>query len=329
VHGLALAPKPLEKSGVNHSTARQQVVEGSVAHRSQQNDSARSDVVRRRWVTRAVDLREPGRPDYVLGASTVERQRLLTQCDFFRPAARRMLDEIGVGRDWWTIDVGCGPLGILDLLAERTGPGAEVIGLERDPDMLEFGRELMAERQLDSVTMIQGDARHTGLPPSSFELVHARLLLVNMPEPDGVVAELARITRPGGWVASEEVDWVSWVCDPIHPAWTRLIDINADIWRKRGMDVNVGRRLPRLLYDAGLTDIQCRSHAPMFNNSDTHQYLLLAFSEINRTEMIAKGYVTEAEYNELTASLRAHLEDPGTFVTWSLFYQAWGRKPAH
>ena len=138
-----------------------------------------------------------------------------------------------------------------------------------------------------------------------------------------MVAELARITRPGGWVAFEEVDWVSWVCDPIHPAWTRLIDINGDIWRKRGMDVNVGRRLPRLLHDAGLTDIQCRSHAPMFNNSDTHQYLLLAFSEINRAEMIAKGYVTEVEYNELTASLRAHLEDPGTFVTWSLFYQAW------
>jgi len=313
---------------MNHSAAGKEVAERAVTRHSRY-DGVQREISRRRWVTRAVDLREPGQPDYVLGASTIERERLLKQCDLFRPEARVMLDRIGVGRDWWTIDVGCGPLGILDLLAERTGAGAEVIGLERDPNMLEFGHELMAERKLDSVRLIQGDARHTGLPDSSFDLAHARLLLVNVPEPDGVVSELARITRPGGWVASEEVDWISWVCDPIHPAWARLIDINADIWRKRGMDVNVGRRLPRMLKEAGLTDIQFRAHAPVFGHGDSYQYLLLAFSEINREEMIATGYTTAAEYNELTSSLRAHLEDEGTFVTWSMFYQAWGRKPAH
>jgi hypothetical protein len=30
----------------------------------------------------------------------------------------------------------------------------------------------------------------------------------------------------------------------------------------------------------------------------------------------------------LTEALRAHLSQPETFVTWSLFFQAWGRKPA-
>ena len=315
------------QSGMNHSAVSKEVVEAPVA-RQARYDGVQREISRRRWVTRAVDLREPGKPDYVLGASTAERERLLKQCELFRPEAAEMLDRIGVGRDWWTIDVGCGPLGILDLLAERTGAGAEVIGLERDPNMLEFGHELMAERKLDSVRLIQGDARQTGLPASSFDLAHARLLLVNVPEPEGVVAELARITRPGGFVASEEVDWISWVCDPMHPSWARLFEINAEIWRKRGMDVNIGRRLPRLLKDAGLTDIQWRAQAPVFGHADSYQYLLLAFSEINRQEMIDKGYVSEAEYNELTTSLRGHLEDPGTFVTWSLFYQAWGRKPA-
>jgi len=313
---------------MNQSAVGKEVVEGAVA-RGTRYDGVQREISRRRWVTRAVDLREPGQPEYVLGASSIERERLLKQCDLFRPMAAEMLDRIGVGRDWWTIDVGCGPLGVLDLLAERTGAGAEVIGLERDPNMLEFGHELMAEHKLDSVRLIQGDARHTGLPASSFDLAHARLLLVNVPEPEGVVSELARIVRPGGWVASEEVDWISWVCDPIHPAWTKLIEINADIWRKRGMDVNIGRRLPRMLKEAGLTDIQWRAQAPVFGHRDSYQYLLLAFAEINREEMIKTGYTTEAEYEQLTSSLRTHLEDPGTFVTWSLFYQAWGRKPAH
>ena len=127
-------------------------------------DRPSSPAHQRRFVTRAVDLREPGKPDYVLGASPSERERLLLQCETFKPEARWMLDQIGVNRNWWTIDVGCGPLGILDLLAESTGPGAEVIGLERDPNMLEFGHELMAERGLNSVRLIQGDAHDTGLP---------------------------------------------------------------------------------------------------------------------------------------------------------------------
>jgi ubiquinone/menaquinone biosynthesis C-methylase UbiE len=281
----------------------------------------------RRWVTRAVDLREPGRPEYVLGASTPERQRLLTQCELFKPEARTMLEQIGVGRNWWTIDVGCGPLGILDLLAEFTGPGAEVIGLERDPDMLDFGHELMAQRGLDSVRLIQGDARKTEMPESSFDLAHARLLLVNLPEPEEVVGELANITRPGGWVALEEVDWISWTCDPMHPSWARLLDINATIWRKRRMNVNIGRCLPRMLTEAGLTDIQYKSQANVFRHTDVHQFLLLAFTAINRTEMIEGGYTTEEEYTELTESLRTHLENPTTFVTWPMFCQAWGRKP--
>ncbi|HUK35375.1 MAG TPA: methyltransferase domain-containing protein [Vicinamibacterales bacterium] len=281
----------------------------------------------RRFVTRAVDLRQPGAPEYVLGASTPERSRLLMQCELFKDDARWLLDQIGVGSNWWTIDVGCGPLGILDLLAERTGPGAEVIGLERDPNMLEFGHELMTDLGLSSVRLIQGDAHNTGLPASTFDLAHSRLLLVNVPDPASVVREMASITRPDGWVALEEVDWISWTCEPMHPAWTRLFDMNVEIWRKRGMDVYIGRRLPRMLMQAGLTDIQCRIHAPVYGQAHEYQFLLLAFSNINRTEMIEQGYTTEAEWTELTESLHEHLSNPSTFVTWSLFYQAWGRKP--
>ena len=35
---------------------------------------------------------------------------------------------------------------------------------------------------------------------------------------------LSALVRPGGVVAVEEVDWVSWVCEPAHPAWDRLRD---------------------------------------------------------------------------------------------------------
>jgi hypothetical protein len=144
----------------------------------------------------------------------------------------------------------------------------------------------------------------------------------------GVVAEMTRIVRPGGWVALEEIDWLSWVCEPMHPAWARLLKINIEIWSKRGMDVFIGRKLPRMLMHAGLTDVQSRIHLPVYRNDHDYQFLLLAFSKINRDEMIEKGYVSEAEYTDLTESLKEHLSQPDTFTMWSLFCQAWGRKTA-
>jgi hypothetical protein len=91
--------------------------------------------------------------------------------------------------------------------------------------------------------------------------------------------------------------------------------------------VYVGRKLPRMLMRAGLTDVRSNIHVPVYRNDHEYQFLLLTFSKINRDEMIAKGYVTAAEFTEMTVSLEAHLSKPDTFTTWSLFYQAWGRKP--
>ena len=70
----------------------------------------------------------------------------------------------------------------------------------------------------------QGDAHRTDFPAGSFDLVHARTLLINIPDPATVVAEMARLARPGGWVAALEPDAVS-VCYPPLPAWDRLIEI--------------------------------------------------------------------------------------------------------
>ncbi len=66
--------------------------------------------------------------------------------------------------------------------------------------------------------IVTADARRTSLPPGSFDLVHARTLLVNVPEPAEVLAEMVRLAKPGGWVASLEPDVDSALC---HPAPTR------------------------------------------------------------------------------------------------------------
>jgi ubiquinone/menaquinone biosynthesis C-methylase UbiE len=130
-----------------------------------------------------------------------------------------LLDRAGLGPGQAAADLGCGPVGILSLLAGRVGPADRVTGLEINPGSVALARAFAAEHGLANVEVLQGDARSTGLPSGSFDLVHAPTLLINMAEPAEVVAEMVRLARPGGWVVALEPGTGVSVCYPPHPAW--------------------------------------------------------------------------------------------------------------
>ncbi len=77
-------------------------------------------------------------------------------------------------------------------------------------------------------------------------------MLVNVPRPEEIVAEAVRLARPGGTVAFHEADALTEVCDPPLEAWTQLRNLLNRYAELNGIDLFVGRRLPRLLRDAGL-----------------------------------------------------------------------------
>lgn len=139
-----------------------------------------------------------GTSEYVLGADDTERMRLLQQGETYRTEASLLLDRLGVEPGWDVLDVGCGPLGILDLLSERVGPTGTVTGLDQEPRMLEMAAQSLAERGLKDVRLLVADAAATGLPDGSFDFVHERLVLLNVVQTEKIVAELVRLTRLGG-----------------------------------------------------------------------------------------------------------------------------------
>jgi len=86
--------------------------------------------------------------------------------------------------------------------------------LDADPAHAAMAAEFAAGRGLSGVEIMTADARSIGLAPGSFDLVDARTLLVNLPEPAVVGAEMMRLARPGGWVASMEPDTEHGQCYP-------------------------------------------------------------------------------------------------------------------
>ncbi len=95
--------------------------------------------------------------------------------------------------------------------------------LDIDPAHVSLARQFVADRGLHNVEVFQSDALATGLPCGSFDLVHARLLLVNIPSPEQVIAEMVRLVKPGGWVVTDEADAGGAAC-AIRPteAWDQL-----------------------------------------------------------------------------------------------------------
>ena len=112
-------------------------------------------------------------PSYPLGGTSTELDRLLSQAEQYEPTTNWLLDQIGVRPGWRAVDIGCGPIGILNLLSQRVGPRGEVVGLEREPRFVEMARAEIAKRGLGNVTMVHADGLNTGLEKSSFDLVHA------------------------------------------------------------------------------------------------------------------------------------------------------------
>jgi SAM-dependent methyltransferase len=264
---------------------------------------------------------------YSLGSSEGETARLQRQADELTPDSRALLDRAGLRPGQAVIDLGCGPAGILGLLAERVSPGGRVVGVDADPAHTALAAEFAAARGLRGVEVITADARHTGLASGSFDLVHTRTLLVTVPEPAQVVAEMVRLARPGGQVVAMEPDCEYALCYPPHPAVTRLREIFPVIFGRNGADPWIGRRVPELFRHAGLGDVAVEATARVYPLGHSRRTIWMDLVRAMRPHVLERGLASESELDDLDAAARAHLDDPGTVVMPGLFFLVSARKP--
>ena len=113
-----------------------------------------------------------------------------------RMGRRRAVVEVnkGTGR---VLEVGVGTgLSLPDYAAHL-----EVTGIDYSDDMLKIARSRVAEKGLTNVVELrQMDARTLDFPDAHFDTVVAMYLVSVVPEPERVMAEIARVCKPGGQV---------------------------------------------------------------------------------------------------------------------------------
>lgn len=99
------------------------------------------------------------------------------------------------GARW--LETACGPGLVARAVAGRVG---SVRGVDLTPSMVEKARAEAAAAGVANVEFELGDATALELPDDSFDGAVNRFSLHHIPVPGRVLAEMARVVRPGGWV---------------------------------------------------------------------------------------------------------------------------------
>jgi SAM-dependent methyltransferase len=266
-------------------------------------------------------------PVYTLGTNPAERERLRQQSQDLAAHTLALLDHADMPPGARVLELGCGPSGSIEVLAQRVGPTGSVTAVDIDQTHVALARDLACDRGLTNVEVLHGDARRTGLPSARFDLVHARLLLVNIPGPEDVVAEMVRLVKPGGWVLVDEADGAVSMCYPPHQAWDRLNEIFRAAYRSDGADLSIGRKVSHLLRHAGLVEIGTEARADVHPAHHSRRTLLPDLVASMQTKIIQRGVADAGELEDLDRQVRQHLADPDTVAVPCLYFLAWGRKP--
>lgn len=256
---------------------------------------------------------------YLLGNAQAEAgARFGAFAELFDPATFRHLHGVGLGEGSRVWEVGAGGPSVPTGLVERVGPTGRVLATDIDPRWLVDvpGCEV---RTHDVVT--------DPPPDGPFDIVHARLLLVHLPQRSRVLATMVAALRPGGWLVVEEADPAlqPLVCPdesgPEQVLANRLKTAFRTLMAARGVDLAYGRTLPRHLREAGLVDVAADAFFPI--TGPACAALERATVLQIRDRLVDAGLATVDEIDGHLAAVDAGLLDLAT----SPLVSAWGRRP--
>jgi SAM-dependent methyltransferase len=268
-------------------------------------------------------------PDvYLLGRGLPEEERLKRQIADLAPDSDAQLEKIGIRPGEKVVDIGCGPGGVLHLLAKRVGPTGSILGIDRSAHFVQAARRFAADLGLTQVEVREGDAYDTRLPRASFDGAHMRLVLVNVPKPELIVREVVSLVKPGGWVASFEADVQPETMDPPAPEYARLRAAYDAHARSRGIDLHIGRRTHRLFRDAGLTDIHVDLAVHVHPVGHSRRPIFRDFVNNVRDALIDGGFIARDNLERDLALFGEKLADETVLMHSALYFLLWGRVPA-
>ena len=174
-----------------------------------------------------------------------------------RLVGEAFLEWLDIPKDLRWLDVGCGNGAFTEEVIARCAPSA-VIAIDPSDDQLAYARTRHGAKTAEFQV---GDAQRLAFDAGSFDVAVMALVISFLPAPALAAAEMARVVRPGGWVATYMWDLPGGGV-PVNPIYKAIEslgfgsalppnpeasrrDVMQELWQQSGL-VSVGTRVIRI-----------------------------------------------------------------------------------
>ena len=212
--------------------------------------------------------REASPSNYTMGYSEEFRQLLNRRS--IHTHAGYLLPHLRPGLR--VLDFGCGPGTISVGLAKAVEPG-EFHGIDMEESQIELARAAATAGGHTNATFHVGSATELPFEDNYFDVAHCHAVLMHIPDTTATLAEVKRVLKPGGIIASREAIIASSFLEPalggLEDGWatfTRLLAAN-------GAHPQMGKELKNSLHTAGFSDIRVSASFDFFGTSDDVAFL--------------------------------------------------------
>lgn len=247
---------------------------------------------------------------------STEQHRCLAAA--YDPLTTSRLSETGVTDGWQCLEVGAGGGSVASWLAERVAPSGDVLATD-----IKVGHLHPA----GCLRVLPHDVTSDPLPESAYDLIHARLVLLHLPERHAVLEKLVRALKPGGWLQLDEFDISYGPCLYANSIESRrryeeFLAAKRAVMAAAGADGEWGGKLPAAMHAAGLTEIDTHPQLEVWHPDSPGLRLLVHHTFHLRDEFLAQG-MTPTDL----AAIRAVLAHPKFRACSCAMYSVRGRRP--
>lgn len=220
------------------------------------------------------------------------------------------------------LEVGCGTGDDAIALAQIVGPSGQVTAIDRSQTMLQ---EAIASTQPLAlpIEFVLADAQQLPFADHTFDGARVDRTLQHIADPAAVIAEMARVVRPGGWIVAMEPDWGTFVVNSTQRAITRQL---LNVWCDSFPSGWVGRYLRQYLRQAGLTDIQVVPETLVITQFDLADQVFDLVQTAQAT--VEAGLVSSAEAQAWLSELQAFDRAQTFFSSFTGFIVSGQKEPA-